>query len=131
MSGDLDLLKLMEEALSEGEEFDRQMISAGWTMTRDIQLRAFLQLSAERLPEGSRFFIRGGHLIRGGELVHRQHSTPIVVTKCDNVWLPPIAEVVNDIWAEVTALARAQPESFQAAVQGMLDVDLAFNTCPP
>ncbi|HYF86185.1 hypothetical protein [Azospirillum sp.] len=130
MSGDLDLFKVMKEALAEGEEFDRQMMSAGWTMTRDIRLRAFLQLSAERLPEGSRFFIRDGNFFRGGELVHRQHSMPIVVTKCDNVWLPPIPEIVSDIWDEVAALARAQPQAFQAAVQGILDVDLAFETYP-
>jgi len=55
---------------------------------------------------------------------------PIVVTKCDNVWLPPIPEIVSDIWDEVAALARAQPQAFQAAVQGILDVDLAFETYP-
>lgn len=131
MSDKLDLIEIVKEALAEGEEFDRQMEAAGWTMTRDIHLLAFLEVFASGLPEGSRFFIRGGLLFKDGELLHWNHPTmPIVVTTWSDIWLPPVHEVVDGLWGEVVEFALKQPDRFRAAVRSVQEVDLAFDTCP-
>src|SRR4051794_21832245 len=127
-----DLLESLRGALAEGEQFDRDMRAAGWTMTRDIHLLAFLEVYASGMPEGSQFTVRGGRLFRGGELVHREHlDMPIKVLPYDEIWLPPVPEITDDLWAKVAQLALEQPDHFRAAVQSIHEADLAFDCCPP
>lgn len=127
-----DLLELMREGLAEGERLDRDMVAAGWRLTRDIYLRAFLELAAAGLPDWSRFFIRGGRLFGGGELLHQQHpDMPIWFTAWDDIWLPPALEVTEALWQEVVRLALEHPDRFHAALKSIQEADLAFDTCPP
>jgi len=127
-----DLIERLREGLADGEKFDRDMMAAGWRLTRDVYLRAFLQLFEAGLPEGSSFFVRGGRLFGGGQLVHHQHPEMSVrVTPWDDIWLPPVPEVVDDLWKEVARLASEHPERVRQAVWGIEQADRAFNTCPP
>lgn len=127
-----NLIERLREGLAEGERFDRQMEAAGSTLTRNIHLRALLELFASGMPEGSQFIVRGGRLFGGGDLLHEQHpDLPIKVMAYGDIWLPPSQEITDDLWAEVAQLALVQPERFREAVQSIQEADLAFDTCPP
>ncbi|WP_144428137.1 hypothetical protein [Azospirillum thiophilum] len=108
------------------------MEAAGWRLTRDLHLRAFLELVAGGLPDGSPFSLRGECPSLGGELVHHDYpDLPVRRAALDDVWLPPWPpEIMNELWSEVIQLALRHPEKFREAVQTISETDLDFNLYP-
>ena len=132
MDSGRDLFQLLREALAEREALDASLREAGWHSTRDVNLRAFLWLVSGSMPHWADFFIKGGELFRGGELVYQLHpNMPIKVTAYEEIWLPPSQEVVNNLWADVARLASEQPTRFSATLLNNQKVNDAYNVWPP
>ena len=125
-------MNALRQGLAERERFEQEMEAAGWRLTHDVHLRAFLELVADGLPVDSNFFLRGGLLRASGELVHQDHpDLPIKRAALDDVWLPPWPpEIMKEFWAEVIRLALRNPEGFREAVQIISETDLGFNIYP-
>lgn len=124
-----DTLRL---GLLKREQFEREMKAAGWRLTRNVHLRAFLELVAEGLPDGSPFSLRGECPSLGGELVHHDYpDLPVRRAALDDVWLPPWPpEIRDEFWSEVIRFAVWEPEVFQQKVQEIESIDMEFNIYP-
>lgn len=132
MDGTDLLLDALRQGLAERERFEREIEAAGWRLTRDLHLRAFLELVADGLPGYSNFSLRGDPLRAGGELVHHDYpDLPVRRAALDDVWLPPWPpEIMDELWTEVIQLALRYPEKFREAVQTISETDLDFNLYP-
>ncbi|AIB12263.1 hypothetical protein ABAZ39_09665 [Azospirillum argentinense] len=132
MHGADQLLDALREGLVGRERFEHEMEAAGWRLTRDLHLRAFLELVAGGLPDGSPFSLRGECPSLGGELVHHDYpDLPVRRAALDDVWLPPWPpEIMDELWSEVIRFALRYPEKFREAVQTISETDLDFNLYP-
>jgi hypothetical protein len=132
MSNNNLLMDALRHGLAERERFEREMEAAGWRLTHDVHLRAFLELVAGDLPDGSPFSLRGERPSLCGELVHHDYpDLPVRRAALDDVWLPPWPpEIMDELWSEVIQLALRYPEKFREAVQTISETDLDFNLYP-
>jgi len=123
----------LRQGLAERERFEQEMEAAGWRLTHDVHLRAFLSFVPDGLPGDSKFSLRGSPLRAGDELIHRDYpDLPIKRAALDDVWLPPWPpEITEEFWMEVVRLALWEPVRFQQKVQEIEEVDLQFNISPP